>query len=146
MRHDSAPVSDRAKPERSTSPTRPARDFRHAAHQRRRCAAEHEITRRIVGPIHEHTQGFEERRLALNLVYDHEAGKAGQSLLRRLQPAAIHRAFEVERAASGFSGRKCARKGGLAALPRPGQGDHGMDGKGLVNARPSAGTIDEHAS
>ena len=120
--------------------------FRYPAHERRRCAAEHEKTRRIVGPIREHAKCLEERRLTLDLVDDHEPGKGGQGLLRRLQPSPVHRAFEVEEGVPRRGSRKGACKGGLAALTRPGQGDHGVDGKLLVNARSGAGTIDDHAS
>ena len=71
----------------------------------RRGAAEEEKPRRFVDPIDEYAKGLEERRLALNLVNDHEAGQAGQSPLRRLpQPSPVHRAFEVRKRACGLGG------------------------------------------
>ena len=124
----------------------PGEGFRYPAHERWRCAAEHEKTPRIVGPIREHAQGLEERRLALNLVDDHQAGEAGQSLLGRLEPPPVHRALEVEEGAPRRGGREGARQRGLAALARPGQGDHGMDGERLADACPGAGSIDGHAA
>ena len=121
--------------------------FRDPAHQRRRCTAEHQKPRRIAGPIDEHAKRLEQRRLALYLVDDHEAGQTGQRLLRRLQPPPIHGALEVEeRAVPRSVGRNLARKGGLAALARPCQGDRGMDGERLVDTGAGGGSVDVHAS
>ena len=120
--------------------------FRNPAHQRRRCAAEHEEPRRIAGPIHENANRLEQRRLALDLVDDHEAGQTGQCLFRRLQPPPVHRTFQIEeRALLQLGRRDCASERGLAALARPGQGDRGMDGERLVDAGAGNRAVDDHA-
>ena len=116
--------------------------FRDPPNERRRCAAEHEKPRRIVGPVGEHAKRLEERRFALYLVDDHEAGQAAQCLLGCLQPPSIHRTLQIEERASlrvGSRSRDRARERGLSALARSGQSHRGMDGKRLVDAGAGAG-------
>jgi hypothetical protein len=64
----------------------------HAAHERRRCAAEHEETWRPTSrAVHEHAEGVEQRRSCLDLIQDDELAGARERQLGVVEPAGIAR-------------------------------------------------------
>ena len=118
--------------------------LRNAFDQRGRCAAEQQEPRTIARPVGQHPERFEERRPPLHLVDDDEPLQAAERPLRRLEPPAVHRRFQIEPGAARHRRRDRPGEGGLAALARPRQGDDGVDAERLPDAPDGRGPIDEH--
>ena len=119
--------------------------FRNATRERRRDAAQNEKLRRVLGPVDEHAQRFEELRHTLHFVDDHEAGQTAQRQFGHLQSPPVDRVFKIEERAQGSVGRQGSRQSALAALSRASQSRDRMNGESLLKPSSDHWTFDEHA-
>jgi len=107
--------------------------FRYTSGQVWRGRAKEKEAGRIVGPVNQHPEQFEEVGSSLNFVDDYQTGEFFQCPHGCRQSADVHSVFEIK-IGGWFTLRDLPRKCGFAALARTQEGCNWVNAEGSINA------------